>query len=65
MDEGGPGIYEKDSLGSYNSEEAKEEEPDEEMDFEDVDQRHRNVNYGFGSDEDGAEDLQAETSRPL
>lgn len=37
LDEGGPGIYEKDSLGSYNSEEAKEEEPDEEMDFDDVD----------------------------
>jgi len=54
LEEGGPGIYEKDSLGSYNSEDANEEEqPDDEMDFEDANQRHRNIDYGFGSDDDG------------
>jgi hypothetical protein len=51
--EDGPGIYEKDSLGSYNSEDAQEEEPDDEMVFDDEHQRHRNIDYGFGSDDDG------------
>lgn len=66
-EEGRPGIYDKDSLGSYDSEEAKEREemePDDEMDFEDDHLRHRNANYGFGSDNDD-DDQQSETSRPL
>ena len=34
------------------------------MDFDDAHQRHQNIDYGFGSDDDG-DDQQSETSRPL
>jgi hypothetical protein len=57
LDEGGPGVFHEDSLGSYNSEEAREEEeaePDDEMDFDDIHMRHGNIDYGFGSDDDDA-----------
>jgi hypothetical protein len=46
--EEGPGIYKEDSLNSYNSE-VDDENKFDEMEFED---RHSDVQYGFGSDDD-------------